>query len=142
MIAHKDSRPRLSQVVVRIINVEPDASESEHSPLEAASCRPLAEAAIANNVETCRCDGAVDGADYESEEGRQAATVELDVGLVSVVSEQAECLSGVDDDDRHQQEPEEEDVHFGRAVAVLLARHGLWCVVSRGNNEIVRQRLA
>ena len=111
MIPHEHRRPCLPQPILLVFNLKPHAGGEVHAPLEGARGGPLAEAAVAGEVEAGGGEGAVGGAEEEGEEGGEAAAVEFERVLVCESAEDGEELGDGEDDERGEEEGEEDGVH-------------------------------
>jgi hypothetical protein len=76
MVPHEYRRPRLQLPQALLVNINPHLDERPHEPLEALGRRPLAQPALADDLEARRRGGAVGRADDEPAEVGEAARAE------------------------------------------------------------------
>ena len=118
MVPHHDTRPDGPQPRTGILNPKPHTGEEPHAPFESPGGSPLAEAAVADEVEGQGGEGAVGGAEEEGEEGEEGAGVEGEGGGVEGFGEEEEEERGGQGEG--QEEGEEGEEGGGHCFVVLF----------------------
>lgn len=113
VIADEHRRPRAVQNLPALcIDIKPHPDEIPHRPFEGPSRRPLAEAAVAGEIQAGGGEGAVGGAEGEGEEGGERAAVEFELVDLGECGRDAERLREGEEDERGEEEAKENGVHF------------------------------